>query len=177
MWQEVLEMFVRIRKQSACRKHVAQLQALLDARASLAESGNAAPPADADFRKHLEECRGCREALEAAELAGRLLREARAPEAGPGGFFAARVSAHIRAKEKARRAQADFWKPIETLSKRLVWTSALLLVVLTSVVYEMKPQRNPAPQAQESVTDRFPEPVPQTPDEDEVLVSLAERGR
>src|SRR5712691_8736279 len=145
MWQEV-EMSLRIRKQSACRKHV-------------------------------EECRGCREALEAAELAGRLLREARAPEAGPGGFFAARVSAHIRAKEKARRAQADFWKPIETLSKRLVWTSALLLVVLTSVVYEMKPQRNPAPQAQESVTDRFPEPAPQTPDEDEVLVSLAERGR
>src|SRR6266568_7779109 len=176
MWQEV-EMFLRIRKQSACRKHVAQLQALLDARASLAESGNAAPPADADFRKHLEECRGCREALEAAELARRLLREARAPEAGPGGFFAARVSAHIRAKEKARRAQSDFWKPIETLSKRLVWTSALVLVVLTSVVYEMKPQRNPAPQAQESVTDRFPEPVPQTPDEDEVLVSLAERGR
>jgi len=176
MWQEV-EMFLRIRKQSACRKHVAQLQALLDARASLAESGNAAPPADVDFRKHLEECRGCREALEAAELARRLLREARAPEAGPGGFFAARVSAHIRAKEEARRAQSDFWKPIETLSKRLVWTSALLLVVLTSVVYEMKPQRNPAPQAQESVTDRFPEPVPQTPDEDEVLVSLAERGR
>jgi hypothetical protein len=176
MWQEV-EMFLRIRKQSACRKHVAQLQALLDARASLAESGNAAPSADADFRKHVEECAGCREALEAAELAGRLLREARAPEAGPGGFFAARVSAHIRAKEAARRAQADFWKPIETLSKRLVWTSALLLVVLTSVVYEMKPQRNPAPQAQESVTDRFPEPVPQTPDEDEVLVSLAERGR
>ncbi len=170
-------MFLRIRKQSACRKHVAQLQALLDARASLAESGNAAPPADVDFRKHLEECRGCREALEAAELARRLLREARAPEAGPGGFFAARVSAHIRAKEEARRAQSDFWKPIETLSKRLVWTSALLLVVLTSVVYEMKPQRNPAPQAQESVTDRFPEPVPQTPDEDEVLVSLAERGR
>jgi len=176
MWQEV-EMFLRIRKQSACRKHVAQLQALLDARASLAESGNAAPPADADFRKHLEECRGCREALEAGELAGRLLREARAPEAGPGGFFAARVSAQIRAKEEKRRAQADFWKPIEALSKRLVWTSALALVVLTSVVYEMKPQRNPAPQAQESVTDRFPEPVPPTADEDEVLVSLAERGR
>jgi len=176
MWQEV-EMFLRIRKQSACRKHVAQLQALLDARASLPESGNAAPSADADLGKHLEKCVGCREALEAAELAGRLLREARAPQAGPGGFFAARVSAHIRAKEEARRAQVDFWKPIETLSKRLVWTSALLLVVLTSVVYEMKPQRNPAPQAQESVTDRFPEPVPQTPDEDEVLVSLAERGR
>ncbi len=170
-------MFVRIRKQKACRKHVARLQALLDARASLRESGNAAPPADADFRKHLEECVGCREALETAELAGRLLREGRVPEAGPGDFFAARVSAQIRAKEERRRAQADFWKPIEALAKTLVWTSALLLVVLTSVVYEMKPQRKPVPQAQESVTDRFPEPVPQPPDEDEVLVSLAERGR
>ncbi len=98
-------MFVKIRKPKACRKHVAQLQALLDARASLRESGNPVPPADADLRKHLVECGGCREALEAAELARRLLREARAPEAGPGGFFAARVSAHIRAKEEARRVK------------------------------------------------------------------------
>src|SRR5260370_30899029 len=108
MWQEVLEMFLRIRKQKACRKHFAQLEALLDARASLPESGNAAPSAGADLGKHLEECAGCREALESAELAGRLLREARGPEARPGDFFAARVSAQVRPKAEQRRAPADF---------------------------------------------------------------------
>src|SRR5260370_4988835 len=105
MWEEVLEMFVRIRKPKACRQHVAQLQALLDARASLRESGNPAPPADADFRKHLEACECCREALEAAELAGRLLRQGRAPTAGPGRFYAAPVAAQLLANEQKRRAQ------------------------------------------------------------------------
>ncbi len=169
-------MLLKIRKRSACRHRIAQLQALLDARASMPEPGNVVLSADADLTRHLKECAGCREALEAAELAGRLLRETRSPVAGPGDFFAARVSGHIRAEEK-QRTQADFWKPIEALAKKLVWASALLLVVLSSVVYEMKPGRSTMPQAPESVSDRFPEPVPQPPDEDEILVSLAERGR
>lgn len=169
-------MLLNIRKRSACRKHVARLEALLDARTSSRESGDAAP-ADAEFARHLEECAGCREALEAGVLAGSLLREARSPEAGPGDFFAARVGARIRAELETRRAEAEFWRPIEALAKKLVWTSALALLVLSSVVYEMRPGRNTLPQKQEMLSDRFPQPVPQPAGKDEVLVSLAERGR
>jgi hypothetical protein len=164
-------------KRGPCRKHIPQLEALLDTKNAAADSGNALVPADARFAKHLEECRGCREALESGELAGELLREARNPEAGRGDFFAVRVTARIVAEERRRLAEADFWKPMEALAKKLVWASALLLLVLSSVVYEMKPGRSTMARAQESVSDRFPEPVPQSADEDEVLVSLAERGR
>ncbi|HYL10140.1 MAG TPA: hypothetical protein VEU31_05330 [Candidatus Acidoferrales bacterium] len=150
---------------------------MLKARIPGPDSGDVAVPADAEFAKHLEECRGCREALEAGELAGVLLRETRNPEGGPGGFFAARVTARIVAEEQRHLAEADLWRPMEVLAKKLVWASALLLLVLSSVVYEMKPGRSTMARAQESVSDRFPEPVPQSADEDEVLVSLAERGR
>ena len=170
-------MLMKIRKRSACRKHIARLEALLDARTSFRDSENTALPADTDFANHLAQCAGCRAALEAAELAGNLLREARPAELGPGDFFAARVVTHIRAEQETRRAGANFWKPIEVLARKLVWASAFVLLVFSTFVYEMKPAHRTIQSPQDTAADRFPEGAPQSADEDDVLVSLAERGR
>ncbi len=170
-------MLWNIRDRSACRKYLARLEALADARRESSDSDNVALPEDAELRRHMGKCRGCRESLESMRVAGELLRDARPPQAGPDGFFAARVIARIREEEGKRLADSDFWAPIEALSRKLVWTSALVLLLLSSILYEMRPAQSALPQGQETLSDRFPQPVPQPTGKDEVLVSLAERGR
>lgn len=172
-------MFPKIANKLSCRMYLPRLEAAV----SLLNSGilnsgisdaNMSVPADPELAAHLRGCVACRQALEDAVLAGDLLREVRAPQEGPDQLFASRVAARIRARETQLHSELEFWNPIEVLARRVVWASSVLFLLLSSALYPMWGFHSPAP-AQERITDRFPDLVPDQPsNKDEVLVSLAE---
>jgi len=131
---------------------------------------------------HLAVCSACQAAVEEARASAQLLRAALQPEelpATPSAFaaFWSRVEAGIRAKEEKRQ---QFWRPLETLSWRLSWSAAAVLILLAAyfVTFDsFRKGRETRPAAQ--VREIFPEPVQEPADRDEVLLALAgnENGR
>ncbi len=155
---------------NSCRECEAQWEDLLN--------GAAEPAAAERLAAHLESCAGCREAFEAARLAGTLLRAGLEPTPEPGGAFATRVVAAIRAEEGKRRAAGEFWRPLEALASRLALTAATALLMLAVYLFEFAPPRYREPVAsdQTQVSEVFSEPAPSPADKDEVLLTLAENG-
>lgn len=170
-------MFLKLAKKGPCRMYVARLEEAIRVLASAKALGNSPLPADPALAAHLRECAGCREALEAAELAGALLRESHLPQPDPGPMFASRVIAQIRLREKQLHWDFEFWNPMEVFARRLIWASSVLLLVLSSALYQMRASHGGPVPAQETITERFPELLPEQPaNKDEVLVSLAEKA-
>ncbi len=153
---------------TACKEYEAMLEDLLEGGAD-----SAAP----ELAAHLERCGGCRQALEAARFGQELLREAMEPAEAPGAAFATRVVANIRFEEAKRLSAGVFWRPLERLASRLALSAAAALLVLGIYLYEYAPPRHlDWVAAQTEVTEVFPEPASQPANQDDVLLSLAERG-
>lgn len=168
-------MLLKLTKSAPCRRYVAQLEEAIPG-ANVAAGESTLSSANPSLAAHLRECHRCREALRDARLAGGLLREVRQPHSLPDDLFASRVIAGIRAKEEKLHLQFEFWNPIEVLARRLVWASSVLLLVLSSALYQMRASGSPAI-AQDTIVDRYPDLVPDQPaNKDEVLVSLAEKA-
>jgi predicted anti-sigma-YlaC factor YlaD len=128
----------------------------------------------AEVEAHLERCTGCREALQAGRLAIELLSESLVPAATPGGAFATRVGALIRAEQER---QQQFWRRLELMASRLALTAAALVLVLTVYAFERAPLHKPVTLASQiRVTDVWPDPAAQPATPDEVLQTLAENG-
>ncbi len=128
----------------------------------------------AEVETHLERCAGCREALESARLAQKLLFEDLVPAAEPVAAFATRVMAGIRAEEERRQ---QFWRPLELLASRLALSAAALLMLLTVYVFEYVTPRQPVTvSSQTRITEGWPEPSAQPANPDDVLLSIAENG-
>jgi hypothetical protein len=169
-------MFLKLAKKDPCRMYVARLEETIGLSRSNHADAGASAPADPELAAHLRECLGCQKAFEDAALAGELLREVRAPQSGPDQLFASRVITRIRARETKLHSEFEFWNPIEVLARRIVWVSSVLLLVLSSALYQTRGFHWAAP-AQEAITDRFPDLTPDHPsDKDEVLVSLADKA-
>jgi len=153
---------------NACKKYEAKLEDFLN--------GVQDPAAAEELEAHLPRCAGCREALEAARLSRNLLHAGIEPAPEPGGAFATRVIAAIRAEEGKRLAASEFWRPLEVLASRLALTAAAALLVLAVYSFEFARPPHPQPSAsnQSQVSEGFPEPAPQPTDKDEILLSLAE---
>ncbi|MHB8540593.1 MAG: anti-sigma factor family protein [Candidatus Acidiferrales bacterium] len=126
---------------------------------------------------HLEGCHECREALEDARLAGRLVAVFQ-ETADPGAMFTRRVMAQIDAAERWMREQKSFWRPIEALSWRLAFSAALALALLFTYSFRT-PSPGPAPAASAIFvpqTDAFAVPISAPPSTgDEVLMAIAEK--
>jgi len=152
----------------ACQEYEGRLDDLEDYR-----EGQLSDAKAAEVRAHLEVCSACREELEAAREAARLLRAAFDPVEKPASAFWVRVQAGIRAAQERQ----GFWGTLELFARRLVWSAALVLVLLTGYVAAQNGfrPRAVAPPASE-VREIFPEPVQQPSDQEEVLLTLASRG-
>ncbi len=127
---------------------------------------------------HLESCHECREALEDARLAGRLVSVfEEAAEAGPA--FTQRVMAQIHVAERWVREQRSFWRPIEAWSWRLAFSAALALALLFT--YGLRSANSPTATSESSgvlvpQTDAFAVPISAPPSTgDEVLMAIAEK--
>jgi hypothetical protein len=96
-------------------------------------------------------------------------------QAAVGPWFAPRVMAAIAARESELRRSIDAWTIVPKLARRLTWVSALALV-LASTWLLGRPAATPLKPV---VTDITGEPVLQTAppvNNDEILLSLAEKG-
>lgn len=140
------------------------------------------PRSSADrLASHLEACSNCREALEDLRISAKLVTGAfeESSDAGPG--FARLVMARINTAERWLQEEVSFWRPIEALSLRLVFTAALALVFLFA--YGLRVRNAPVVTQPESSaifsqqTEAF-QPAsfsPSPSNNNEVLMAIAER--
>jgi len=128
------------------------------------------------LKEHAAACADCRAVAENFLEARALLAElpSTAPMAGP--WFAPRVMAAIAARKAELSRAADTWTFLPKLAARLTWASAVALLLASTWLY----QRPVSTSAKPVLTDITGEPVVDTvtpANNDEVLVSLAERTR
>ncbi len=156
-----------------CKKFVPLLEDYLRGRV---------PPSVAEsVDSHIESCANCREALDDLRVSARLVRGAFEPAADPGSGFARMVMARINTAEEWIQEQVSFWRPIEALSLRIVFSAALVLIFLFAyglrvrnapVATQSEPSAIFAPQTQAFQTTSF---SPSPSNNDEVLMAIAER--
>jgi anti-sigma factor RsiW len=135
--------------------------------------GTLGPAEMEQVRAHLETCAACREEVEAVRAAGPMLRAAFAPAAEPGGTFWFRVQAGIRAAVSGPDSLQDFWRALELLARRLAWTATLAVALLAGYAI----LTHNLAEVQAEVREIFPEPNQQPANDEDVLLSLAARGR
>ena len=129
---------------------------------------------------HLEMCGGCREALDDLRISAKLVGATFEETVDPGPGFARLVMARINTAEHWLQEQRSFWRPIEALSLRLVFSAVLVLALLfaydlgrSPVVTPTAPSAVLVPQA-----DAFAQAAsfsPSPSNSDEVLMAIAER--
>jgi hypothetical protein len=126
-------------------------------------------------REHVSACQDCRAALDEL-VTSRELLSALPRQAAVGPWFAPRVMAAIAAaRESELRRSIDAWIILPKLARRLTWISALALV-LTGTWFLGRPASTPLKPV---ATDITGEPVSDTTpplNNDDLLLSLAEKG-
>lgn len=127
------------------------------------------------LQSHAASCQDCREAAEELLSVRTLLKTLPADSVSPDAWFAARVMAAIAAREAESRGKGSYWAAVPVLASRLALASAALLLVVSSWIY----QRPTVAPARTTSTDSAPETLfesSQPPaNQDDILVSLAER--
>ena len=123
---------------------------------------------------HLQGCADCREALNEALTASKLMRHARYPEYATSAALVTRVMATIR--EATQTAPNAIWRPLELLASRMALAAAVILLALSVYLREFAPARTMGFNTQAEVGAGMPEPPAQPADADEVLMSLADNG-
>ena len=163
-------------KRVECSEFQSQLEdatgAAPDAK-NLSEFLAAAPGA---LKAHASSCADCRAAAENILAAHALLAELPSYAAAPGPWFAPRVMAAIAARRAELSRAADTWTFLPKLAARLTWISAVALLLASGWLYHKPVSTSAKP----VVTDITGEPIVDTAtpsDNDDVLVSLAERPR
>jgi len=160
-------MFIWSTKAMGCRDYRGKLQEALTAELLDTE-------ADARLRAHLRECALCREAVETAALASRLVREEQ-PPVRVSEAFVTRVMAAIREQQVLLTGPAAIWRPLEFLASRVALIASVVLLGLTLYLAEFAPARNVVsvaspPEIGAGLPDRPAFPA----NDDDVLISLAE---
>ena len=105
---------------------------------NLLESAPLAELSESDFsevRAHADECAGCRQAFDAAQIATLLLKERAAETFEPSPFFHTRVMATLQERQAANEqwAWSRMWRAAGALASSMVATVAVL-AVLTFVI-------------------------------------------
>jgi hypothetical protein len=130
--------------------------------------------ADPSLRGHVAGCSSCRAEVEGTLAIRQLLRREVPPMKDPGPAFTARVMRAIAAQQAQRAPATNPWYAVPALAARVVWVSAVALLLATTWVYE---KRSPAVEQRTSVESAGAslEPAPPPANQDEVLASLAGR--
>lgn len=161
-------MFSRRDARFGCPEYQTSLEDVL-------RDGEAYIESNSSLERHLQTCADCRQALNDARIAGKLMRHARYPEPVSSPAFVTRVMASIR--EAAQAAPNAIWRPLELLASRMALAAAVVLLALSVYLREFAPARGTvAVNAPAEVGAVLPEPPAQPADADEVLTSLADTG-
>ena len=127
-------------------------------------------------RNHIAACESCQEAAQDLLATREIFKgvASRAGQAGP--WFAAGVMGAIRTRERELVLPASFWSAFPRYASRLAWVSAVLLLAGSTWLYE-KPVAAPNKQiATASSPEYLFEAPPQPMNQDDVLISMAEKN-
>ena len=127
-------------------------------------------------KEHSAACADCRAAMENILVARSLLAALPSNAELGGPWFASRVMAAIAARKAELSRAADTITFLPKLASRLTWASAVALLLASTWLYQKSASTPTKPVA----TDITGEPIADNTapaDNDEVLVSLAERPR
>lgn len=163
-----LAMFSRTNARFGCPEYQASLEeALRDSEICIEPNSG--------LELHIQGCADCREALNDALTASKLMRHAGYPEYAASPAFVTRVMATIR--EATQAAPSGIWRPLELLASRMALVAAVVLLALSVYLREFAPARGAvAGNAQTEIGAGMPEPPATPADADEVLMSLADNG-
>ena len=164
------------KRKAECRGFRSQLEDATGAAPNAKELSELLAAAPIALKDHATTCPHCRAAAKNILETRALLADlpSNADTAGP--WFAPRVMAAIAARKAELSRAADTWTFLPKLAARLTWASAVALLLASGWFY----QRPVSTSAKPVVTDITGEPVVDTAtpaNNDEVLVSLAERHR
>jgi predicted anti-sigma-YlaC factor YlaD len=161
-------MFSRTNARFGCPEYQATLEEVV-------RQGESCVEPNSLLERHLQGCADCREALNDALIASKLMRHASYPERAVSGAFVTRVMASIR--EAAEAAPSAIWRPLELLASRMALVAAVVLLALSVYLREFAPARGAvAVNVPAEIGAIMPEPPAQPADADEVLMSLADSG-
>jgi predicted anti-sigma-YlaC factor YlaD len=135
--------------------------------------GEACIEPNSPLDRHLQSCADCRQALNDALIASKLMHHARYPENELSAAFVTRVMASIR--EASQTVASSFWRPLELLASRMALVAAVALLALSVYLGEFAPARGTvAVNGTVEIGAGLPEPPAQPANADEVLMSLAD---
>ncbi len=161
------------RKPRRCRSAQESLHDLLNSAAAAAPEELLAS-AGAETRAHLADCAGCRAAFDDALSVRRLLRGCMRAAEDPGPEFTAKVMRAIAPQSPAQTPASNPWFAVPALAARFAWVSAIVLLLVTTWLYERHPAGADHRAASDSAGSVL-EPSPQPSSQDEVLASLVGR--
>jgi len=159
-----------------CREFQSQIEDAAGAAPNAKELSELFASASSALKEHANACADCRAAAENIIEARALLAEVPSHAAMARPWFAPRVMAAIAARKAELSRAADTWTFLPKLAARLTWASAVALLLASTWLY----QKPVSTSARPVLTDITGEPVVDTvtpANNDEVLVSLAERPR
>ncbi len=164
------------KRRAECRDFQSQLEDAAGAAPSAKGFSELLAVTPSAVKDHVAACAHCHAVAENILEARALLAElpSTAPMAGP--WFAPRVMAAIAARKAELSRAADTWTFLPKLAARLTWASAVALLLASTWLY----QKPVSTSAKPVLTDITGEPLVDNAapaNNDEVLVSLAERPR
>ena len=164
------------KRRAECRQFQSQLEDAASAAPNAKALSELLAAAPASLKEHTIACANCRAAAENILAARALLAELPSYAATAGPWFAPRVMAAIAARKAELSRAADTWTFLPMLAARLTWASAIALLLASGWLYQ-RPVSTPSRSA---ATDITGEPVVDNAppaNNDEVLISLAEKAR
>jgi hypothetical protein len=164
------------KRNARCLEFQSQLENAASAAPDTRELPQLLAVAPVALKDHAAACAECRAAAENILAARALLAELPSYAVAAGPWFAPRVMTAIAARKAELSRAADTWTLLPKLAARLTWISAVALLLASGWLY----QKPVSTSAKPAVTDITGEPVADTAapaDNDDVLVSLAERPR
>jgi len=126
-------------------------------------------------RLHLQQCQDCRIAMDAWLVARRSLQTVATASASAPPWFATRVMSAIAALQEESLRPAAAWSIVPRFASRLAWTSAALLLIASTWLYQ-KPAPRPSAAPSVSATEGLFDTQPPPSTKDDVLISLAEKN-
>ena len=127
-------------------------------------------------RTHFAECESCRESVQDLFVTGELFRRIAPHAEGARPWFSRRVMAAIATRERELALRVSPWTVVPQFASRLAWVTAIILLAGSTWLYERPaPVAKKQPAAVASPEYLFEAPAPPM-NQDDVLISMAERN-
>lgn len=165
------------KRNEACMKLQDLLEDYAAARPEAARFEELSEAWPAALRLHIAACENCQQAAENLFASRKIFKGVAscAEQAGP--WFAAGVMRAIRTRERELALPASLWSAVPRYASRLAWVTAIALLAGSTWLYERRgaaPNKPPvAASSQEYLFEAPPPPMNQ----DDVLISMAERNQ